>query len=75
MGTSGPGDSHRGAPAPVATFRSGKQADARELILVMQPSATPADVGAVKSALERMIDVLSIRFVGKVEAFEEAYEK
>jgi len=41
----------------------------------MQPSATPADVGAVKSALERMIDVLSIRFVGKVEAFEEAYEK
>jgi len=37
----------------------------------MQPSATDAQVDAVKRRLERMTDLQSIRFVDKQEAYEE----
>jgi len=45
--------------------------DQRELIVYMQPSATDAQVDAVRRRLVRMTDLQSIRFVDKQQAYEE----
>jgi cell division protein FtsX len=66
------------APAPTTaattvptTGRYGQVIDPREVVIFMQPIATPSEVDAVRRTLQRMTDVLSIRFVDKAEALAE----